>query len=447
MTVALAALVMITSLAVGPFVQQAVQTTPCSYPVLNTNSSIPYAHYVPRQYTYYDGLDDRTKIVGALAYQLKTAAYASLDEGSAAAENQITPICSTGNCTFEGGDPIERSNANVGGSHPEESGDGAVSFSTVAVCSSCIDVTPLVSFVGALGNQDHDSDLISVYGLPNGLNIEYGVQSRHAKPPYITSAYVNITTDIDIGWAGDLLSPAHAQASRWAMVNMTFLTFSAAQCDKELSPQCPIPGKTNLAADESAPNKTAGPIAATCALFPCIRRYVNSSVTNGVFTETYVDSSKVWPSTDSYHASSPYEAANTLTTYEGVGTLGDYAGIQTPCRVEDVIYTTQNMSTAPNATRLWLYETTINGTVLARSISAPELCIYRHQGFFVSALSYFLQKNHTIFNTYCEKQGQVCGARNIAVWKGVTTGSGDFITMATRPYPLSSLILNPLPLQ
>ncbi|KUI57767.1 hypothetical protein VP1G_05089 [Cytospora mali] len=399
-TVALAALVMIIALAVGPFVQQAVQTTPCSYAVPGTNGSIPYAHYVPRQSIGYDGQNEMIEITGTPAYQLKTALYASLDGGSSAAENQITPSCSTGNCTFKGGDPIERSNGNAAGMMTTtDSGDGSGSFSTVAVCSSCVDVSSLVSFVG-YHYDDYGPDFVAIYALPNGLNIEYSLPSNYSDIVISWQAtYVNVSTDTDIGWIGDLLSPAHAQASRWAMVNMTFLTFSAAQCNETVTPQCPIPGKTNLALQALAPNKSAGPIAATCALYPCIRRYVSPSITNGVFQEAYVDSSKVWPTTDSYQASSLSETANALTGYAGVGI---YAGIQSPCRVDDVIYTTQNMSTAPNATNLWFYETTINGTTQARNISGPEPCIYRHDGLFVTALSYLFQQNHTLFNTHCD---------------------------------------------
>lgn len=390
-TVALAALVMITSLAVGPFVQQAVQTTPCSYPVPDTNGSVPYAHYIPRQKMTYGGEGDLIEIDGTPGYQLKTAVYASLDGGSAAAGNQVTPSCSTGNCTFKGGDPIERGSGNINGITTTDFDDAFGTFSTVAVCSSCIDVTPLVSFVGDQVD-DYSLDPESLYGLPNGLNIGYSWQGT----------YVNISTDTNIAWVGDLLTPAHAQASRWAMVNMTFLSFSTAQCDEAVSPHCPIPGKTNLAGDTPAPNKSAGPIAATCAIFPCVRKYVNPSIINGVFKETYVDSSKVWPTTDSYQASLLSEPVNALTGYAGVW---EYAGIQTPCRVDDGIYTAQNISTAPNATELWLYETTINGTAEIINISAPEPCIYRHWGLFVSALSNLLQQKNMIFNVECRSSG------------------------------------------
>lgn len=369
MTVALAALVMITSLAVGPFVQQSVQTAPCSYAVPDTNASIPYAHYVPRQSMGYVDTGGILEISGTPGFQLKTALYASLDGGSAVAENQITPFCSTGNCTFREGDPVERSSGNVTGMTTTYFGESSWSFSTVAVCSSCIDVTPLVSFVG--DEPDFSFGFVSVYGLPNGLSIAYGSGGT----------YVNVTTDINLEWVGDLLSPAHAQASRWAMVNMTFLSFSAAQRDE------------------------GGPIAATCALFPCIRRYVNPSIINGVLKEAYVDSSKVWPTTgSSSDASRDWEHGNALTAYFGVP---EYAGIQTPCRVDDAIYTAQNISIAPNATTLWLYETTINGTVQAKNISAPEPCIYRHNGYFVSALSNLLQQNDTLFNTQCDNMHSV----------------------------------------
>lgn len=44
-----AAFVLLASFLVGPFVQQASQTTGCEFSRPNVNASIPYAHYVPRR--------------------------------------------------------------------------------------------------------------------------------------------------------------------------------------------------------------------------------------------------------------------------------------------------------------------------------------------------------------------------------------------------------------
>ncbi|ROW06048.1 hypothetical protein VMCG_04485 [Cytospora schulzeri] len=353
----------------------------------------------------------------------QSAVYASLTGGSTASENQITPVCSTGNCTFKVGDPVGSSIVTVNGTTAGDFGGSSGSFSTVAVCSSCVDATSLVKFVRT---DDQFEDYISsVYGLPNGLLIDYGG----------SGTYLNVSTDRNLEWLGDLLTPAHAQAARWAMVNVTLLSFSVAQCGETVTPQCPIPGKTNLAgSDSSAPNKTAGGIAATCALFPCMRRYV-PSITNNKLSESQIDNSQLWPSIDYYYASLHLETENALTNSES-----NYAGIQTPCRVGDSIYTAQNISTAPNATRLWIHETLVDGTLQSRNVSAPEPCIYRHSALFASVLSRLLHQKDTMFNTYCKydsEEGPDCNLQSgdgMNTWVDTIYNNGNATVSAVEAY-------------
>lgn len=384
-TAAVAALVTISLLAVGPFVQQAVQTESCSYVLSGTNATIPYAHYVPRQALVFD--EGRTKLTGSSSLELQNAVYSSLLGGDSASENLISPNCITGNCTFPSGDPVQISNDTLADTNSTDFGGVSDSFSTSAVCSSCIETTSLANYSSGDASTTFD------YTLPNGQNISYEGYG----------IFVRVATDYDISWAGDLLTPAHAEAARWAMVNVTFLAFSVAQCGNTVTDECPIPGKTTLGGvDESSiPNKTAGPIAATCALYPCMRSYV-PSVTNNKLSEIQIGTSKVWPSKSLNDEFATMEEKNSM-----LNTLSHYAGVQSPCRVGDAIYTTQNMSTAPNTTMLQLYEVTTEDTAAgSRNVSAPEQCIYRQNAGFISEISGIFNDD-TMFNTQCQNDPRI----------------------------------------
>jgi hypothetical protein len=150
---ALAALVLIASLAIGSFVQQAIRTKGCSHQVTGDIASIPNAHYVPRQAIINRG--EAVKTFGTLDDDMNFAVYGSLiaPEGR---DNQIIPGCTTGNCTFPTGDPVDRNASNI-------TEGNLVTFSTVGLCRSCIEVSPLAEPINAT------SDNYSVpYGLPNG---------------------------------------------------------------------------------------------------------------------------------------------------------------------------------------------------------------------------------------------------------------------------------------
>jgi hypothetical protein len=149
----LAALVIIASFAVGSFVQQAIKTKDCEHPLDSGVASIPYVHYVPRQTINYE-----STAICFFGHDLKLAVYRSLTtpEGT---ENQIDPVCTTGNCTYPTGDP-------AGGSASNDSDGYSVTFSTVGLCRSCIDVSSHVRYNGT-------TDGSTQYILPNGQEIDY----------------------------------------------------------------------------------------------------------------------------------------------------------------------------------------------------------------------------------------------------------------------------------
>jgi hypothetical protein len=355
---ALAALVMVFSLAIGPFVQQAIKTTSCAHSVQGMNASLPSAHFVPWQARF-----GEPNIATESVTELYNAVLASLNGGVDAVENQIG-ICSTSNCTFPNGDPIDISTTS--------------SFSNVGMCSSCVDVSPLVESV-----ENNDTVENITWSLPNGQSITF------SKDTTMDFFVANVSMDGDFLWLGSLLSPEFAQASQWAVAMVTSLALSSSQCGDTATPYC----QANMPLANG--DKMAGPIAAACALYPCIRRTV-PSITNNKLSEVLIDTTKLWPVVfDSFTDDTINITYNIerLSVFDGTyfDPFEDYAEVQLPCRVNKTIYTSQNASGAPNATRLVLYELSSNGTFQIKNVSAPEPCIYRQNAWFTLTVANILK--------------------------------------------------------
>lgn len=142
-----AAMVILSSFLVGPFVQQASRTINCSLPRTGLNASVPFAHWVPRSggYEYQFG----TGLI-LLTDDLAIAVLSAITSPDSV-ENTITANCATGNCTFD--------DANVSvAPHKDAAEQSSTTHSTVGMCSMCTDITNLVTKNG------------SSLTLPNGYN-------------------------------------------------------------------------------------------------------------------------------------------------------------------------------------------------------------------------------------------------------------------------------------
>jgi hypothetical protein len=231
------------------------------------------------------------------------------------------------------------------------------------MCSSCVDVSPLVEFV--VNNDTFYRVENSTWSLPNGQSITLP-NNTYSVEPVIAS----VSTNSDFLWLGSLLSPQLAQASQWAVAIVTSLALSSSQCGDTVTPYC----QANVSFADGY--KMVGPIAATCALYPCIRRTV-PSITNNKLSEVLIDTTKLWPAVFDSFADSQINITNEIGSLQVSSfSFWNYAEVQLPCRINETIYTSQNASGAPNATTLLLYETISNGTFEIKNVSAPEPCIY-----------------------------------------------------------------------
>ncbi|KAN0106907.1 hypothetical protein V8E51_009783 [Hyaloscypha variabilis] len=395
--VAFATLVMVFSLAIGPFVQQAIKTTDCTIPVLGTNASLPMARFIPRQLLYQTREDgsDYAFLAGAES-ELDNAIYASF------------------------------------------------TFSTIGMCSSCVDISPLVGPGVETTLNLFDINALN-WSLPNGLSV-----SVHQPPYYDGSRLASVSTNSNFSWLGSFLGPELAQVDQWAVARVTSLAVSSAHCGATVTPQCPllIPSFTG--------NSSAGPIAVACALYSCIRRTA-PSITNNKPSEVPIDTSILLPAlVDTLIDPSDWENITILDEMiqeDMVGanvSLGGnifttYAEVQLPCRFNETIYTIQNASAAPNATTLWLYETLSDGTSQIKNVSAPKACIYRQRAIFPVILAEILEKflPQTCFGN-SDTTGDVGNISNVGI-----AATGDrfetdrYVFAEVRVKPLDDLTQQP----
>ncbi|KAI0837824.1 hypothetical protein F5Y06DRAFT_297252 [Hypoxylon sp. FL0890] len=201
----LGALITILSLSIGPFTQQSIKTVPCPQTHKELTASLPLAHFVPGNSTYYR--------VGAGIYEVQVDMKGTMVNGIAnptGNDSAIIPICATGNCTFT--------------SH------NGITHSSIGLCSSCIDTTTLIKkpiWSNITGGTDN-------YTLPNNMwvNVEDDM------------VYLNVAPDDSLDWASSAISPEFALIINAGLINITVLSLRTATCSNDDGKlNCPISEK------------------------------------------------------------------------------------------------------------------------------------------------------------------------------------------------------------
>jgi hypothetical protein len=359
----IAAAVLVVSFLVGPFVQQASRTMPCTFPAPDQKASLPYAQYVPRRLVYSRA---SAKNLAGPKPELTVAILSSI-AAPGGVENQISASCSTGNCTFRDSDRGE--------DRPKSSVDDSRStHSTVGMCDKCIDISHLASHQSYLTRINESR---TGFILPNGFNVSAGSDSL------LPANNTLIGPTPDLLWLGELLTPELRTMSRWAYINATFLsTFNSFERNKTVA------------------------VAATCVLYPCVRTYT-ASITNNELKEKEIFSEPMEVELGSAYP----EYIDLMPWYNGAKNRWfNYATVERRCQSNGQTYDTNHTTTTNrNTTELSLYDFTVPRQVTYRNISAPDSCIYRHDGQLVMAISYVLSGD--LFNGICvSDRGTFCGS-------------------------------------
>jgi hypothetical protein len=364
-----AASILFASFLVGPFVQQASRTRECSFPVAGQNATLPYTHLAGGGYNC--NSPGCTMILPSPDTIVAILSSFTVPTG---VENQIHATCTTGNCTFPGGDPMKHELGDVEDEEP-------TTHSTSGMCSKCVDVASLVS----RQRSDFKKQELTTYTLPNSFNFNMYQTDGRTK--------VHLQTG-NLSWMGNLFTPEVKSVSRWAYANVTFLS-----ADQHRVQPDGLRGPGNVTA-------------AVCSLYPCLRTYT-ASITDNKLVEKEVDAQvmKIDLSRSTPGPLSPSEIRNSSWVSENSESMlqnmfGAFATVKSPCRVAGkLLDVSKNMSSHPGGTKLALYDFTHHeGSAPSHGytpqyITAPEQCIYRHDPDLVRVISAVFQRS--VFNGQC----------------------------------------------
>jgi len=234
----LAAVLMIASLATGPFAQQAVRAVPCEQLVPDVNASVPVANlfqvgYARRGAGQFDVVYD---IKGAFVNGLTNP----LGNDSA-----VAVACPTGNCTF--------------------SEHGGVAYSSIGLCSRCVDTS------GAIGTEPADYRT-NRFVLPPGLQLHTASEG---------GPNVQVGPGGNMSWAAGHLTPEFEAVSTYALKNLSVLAYTGAPCGDS-------PGLRGCSNNIRTPKgEGMRPLAVSCTVYPCLKHF-RGSVAQGRLREELV---------------------------------------------------------------------------------------------------------------------------------------------------------------
>ncbi|KAF4844150.1 hypothetical protein CGCSCA4_v007705 [Colletotrichum siamense] len=285
----LASLIVITSYAVGPFVQQAVKTYPYAYVGAQAGGSgdsavIKNLRVAPElQMTALNGLLADTPTGSVNLFQ-----------------------CDSGNCTF----PLR--------------GPG-VTHTSLGLCSTCTDVRSKLLESRHISNFSHVFETDRDYRFDN--RSDFGIST------FFKSGIFNMTTERTSPYSTD-----------YENTETSILSFTAKGCARTKDPE---DGSLTRECKHSYANMPGlfpefDIVAANCSLHPCLRRY-NANVVNGVLDEKLVSTAPVGAANISYvQANIPDDVRNTY-----VFRNFSYVALSEPCIIKDTWYDSSNISQAP----------------------------------------------------------------------------------------------------
>lgn len=340
-----AALIIILSFSIGPFIQQSVRTVAQEIAVEGQMSSLPVTYSMKLTSDYsFDLLDDIM-----FSSRVKPLIFSILGNPSTKDSN-ISADCSTGNCDFpswENGTPTSLGRF--------------INAASVGVCNSCVNATPLTTTTTQ--NVIYEGDEYVTTFLPNGMKID---QSGGHESIAFTSG--------DLSWADQLYGQETRAPSRWAYVNVTVLSYTLGQ-------------------QGGVSRFQKGAESLVCSLYPCLRAY-SAFVRGGKLDETVLQSTPLYPDIASGNNLSDMEPNCHFGTFSEIWFLrtSRLAAVQEPCRVENTIYTASNISQFNGSNSILVRLLEPNDAHNCPTRRVPQQCLFQVEIPSYMLLSSFLTK-------------------------------------------------------
>ncbi len=407
----LASIILIVSVAVGPFVQQAILTVEKSFPapvVGGDMASLPISRYVNGSDMYF-----RTR-TGALLvwWELTPRVRAEMVNsfiGLTADVLDAAGFCATGNCSFPSIEAVREAESVEEATH-----------ASVGLCSRCVEVTSLAKFSS---NKTAGNSQVK---LPNGLTLI----------DFDSQAYLQVAVESNFTWAKELLTPDDEAAFRWPLAVVTVLT------------------RTRVGMENWDGNQNDGReyVAGSCSLHPCLRTY-SAQFRDAQLSEKLVHTTPMEIDVgDMKDEDLGREMPDVISDRMIFMQRANYTAVQSPCRVGETIYTTANMSTFASGIPVRIPKPgTPNITTDTSVTTVPEECLYRMSaGYVPQLLATYFEKE--LFKGNCSwdsRQGRYaeCGdnwwlgqfwEKQNATFKSIESRFEDFTTAATNYFRLGT---------
>lgn len=340
-------MVVLLSVGVGPFTQQAVKTVSCELPLATAEADIGIARYI--------GGGNIVR-VGAGLYDLDGDTKIAIIDGLASPNTtrfELKPGCSTGNCSF-----------------PSYNG---VTHSSLGICKKCVDATSWTREVEEPTQQANGTTAKVTISLMLPDNTGIGGNYNDSPPANImgVSSKSVMRGSNSYPWQGKFLT-AFGDASKdifsSSILNTSVVTLTNDNCgplgrDGEPLQNCSHDGFDTTHKQFDSVNVAA----AACSFYPCIRDY-HGSVKNTIFEETILNETPI----------------ARLSVQKNA--LISFIQLHTPCIIEGKAYTANNISSAPRDSK-----DLDSGIVGNEHVGLPTQCLYGMYGDYISSLADFMQ--------------------------------------------------------
>ncbi|CAG9989580.1 unnamed protein product [Clonostachys byssicola] len=361
-----AVIVVVLSVAIGPFAQQAMQTYYCLRVAEDRPAVVQVAHRLDTGRLFYAQRPSYDVLHVGLQAAMQDAVVNPSNDSNVPSMFQ----CPTGNCTFP-----------TYADRPDQPEEERASYASLAMCSRCEDVYDLAL---TTMREQAGNDRGGIYiRLPVSNSTRFvgkitdKLQVSPGGPVGSNVSYLDAAVVGDLEWASRVVPQDFLDVASGSAANFSILALSQDHCGTLAngSISCPLSDAKVLSLFNGAWGEPTDYVAAACTLYPCIKYYA-STVQNGALSETVVRSTPL-------HMADP----------DGRQTLDS---VQVPCWANGTLYTSSNMSSASEELpasakqnvsidlKFWPHDTVVSFG--EANVTAPRDCIMTAVQSFLAAL-------------------------------------------------------------
>ncbi|KAJ8106623.1 hypothetical protein OPT61_g9414 [Boeremia exigua] len=331
---------------------QAVKTIPCDLPIASEKASIKVSRWMHHanlariSEVYWDMNTDDRVTYWDVDMDTKVAILDGLTNSNTK-RFEISPSCSTGNCTF-----------------PSYKG---ITHSSVGICKKCVDVTPWVTKEPQLHQYPNGTTVGAIFPRvysPDSSEISQAVRiTRLSGSGTIWKHRPSALNELFPALVDDTLRDIF----RSSIYNVSVITFTNNSCGRPM--ESIDMGPTVIPSHNAScvPEDSLNVVAARCSFYPCVRDY-QGSVRNTLFTENTVSETPIHQGREFASSSIP-----------------SFLRFHTPCLIDGQEYTVENISLVPKDNHNFT-----SSFIDDENVTFPTECAYGIFGIYALSLIDFM---------------------------------------------------------